>query len=125
MALGLQRLGQLVIKIKRLVESAADVELSVQKTGRADAQVQEDPVELRKKLEDIQEALTSAVKEYEEELQTKRDQIEASPDKEDGKAQLEEKLKGSGTEKGYEDAVKAAKEWIAIFDSVAKELVLF
>ncbi|CAD5219839.1 unnamed protein product [Bursaphelenchus xylophilus] len=66
-------MAQLVVKIKRLVESAADVELSVQKRGRADAQVQEDSVKLRKKLEDIQEALTSAVQEYEEELQTKRD----------------------------------------------------
>uniref|UniRef100_A0A1I7SVJ5 Nucleosome assembly protein n=1 Tax=Bursaphelenchus xylophilus TaxID=6326 RepID=A0A1I7SVJ5_BURXY len=83
----------------------------------------EDSTQLRKKLEDIQEALTSAVQEYVEELQTKRDQIEASPDKEDGKAQLEEKLEGSGTKKSY-DAVKAAKEWIATFDSVETELVL-
>ncbi|CAD5235562.1 unnamed protein product [Bursaphelenchus xylophilus] len=85
MALGLQRSGQLVVKIKRLVESAADVEFSVQKTGRPPAQVQEDSAQLRKKLEDIQEALTSAVQEYEEELQTKRDQIEASRTKRMGK----------------------------------------
>ncbi|CAD5217839.1 unnamed protein product [Bursaphelenchus xylophilus] len=65
-ALGLQRLDQLLVKIKRLVESAVELELSVQQTGRPEVQVQEDSAKLRKKLEDIKEALTNAVEQYEE-----------------------------------------------------------